>query len=68
VLTKIVFRHEWATEVFKQLELMNIKGETLLRSAEGVAMDVWNGYHYNPKATYLRRGKAKQPDAASPCR
>ena len=54
VLTKIVFRHEWATEVFKRLELMNIKGGTLLRSAEGVAMDVWNGYHYNPEATHLR--------------
>jgi len=69
VLTKIVFRHEWATEVFKQLELMNIKGGTLLLSAEGVAMDVWNGYHYNPKATRLRRAnpkKAMQPNGASP--
>jgi hypothetical protein len=71
VLTKIVFRHEWATKVFEHLELMNIKGGTLLLSAEGVAMDVWNGYHYSPKATRLRRtnsDKAMQPDAASPRR
>jgi hypothetical protein len=63
VLTKIVFRHEWAPEVFKLLELMNIKGGTLLLSAEGVAMDVWNGYHYNPRAAHLRRCEAKEPDA-----
>lgn len=47
VLTKIVFRQQGATEVFARLELMNIKGGTLLLSAEGVAMDVWKGYHYN---------------------
>jgi hypothetical protein len=61
VLTKIVFRHEWAKEVFEHLELMNIKGGTLLLSAEGVAMDVWNGYHYTPKATRLRRGPSDKP-------
>lgn len=55
VLTKVVFRHAWAKDAFERLELMNIKGATLFLSADGVAHDIWNGYHYIPKAVLLRR-------------
>ena len=54
VLTKVVLRHDWATEAFEMLELMNIRGATLFQSADGVACDVWNAFHYNPRSTYLR--------------
>lgn len=54
VLTKVVLRHDWAKDVFKRLELMNVRGATLLPGSDGVAMDVWNGFHYSPKASYVR--------------
>ena len=54
VLTKVVLRIDWATLAFERLEFMNIRGATLLGSADGVAMDVWNGFHYSPRATYIR--------------
>jgi hypothetical protein len=55
VLSKIYFSHEWAEEVFTRLELMGMLGARLLDSADGVAADVWNAYHYNPRAVFLRR-------------
>lgn len=56
-LTKVYLRRDWAREVFSRLELMNMTAANLLGSAEGVAADILNAYHYEPKALYLRRDR-----------
>ncbi len=51
---KIILSHSWASEVFNRLDVMSISGSTLFLSAEGVANDVYNSYHYHPRAAFLR--------------
>lgn len=54
VLTKIRVPHEWISDVFNQLDIMNINGSRMFLSAEGVARDVYNTFNYEPRAAFLR--------------
>lgn len=54
ILIKVLIDQQAVGEVFSRLELMNITGANLYDSAEGVAMDIRNAYHYRPKFSYLR--------------
>ena len=54
MLFKVSIKTEWAGDIFNRLELMGVTGGRLLSSPEGVADDVRNAYHYNPKVSYLR--------------
>jgi hypothetical protein len=53
-LTKMILPHSWASEVFSRLDVMSISGSTMFLSAEGVAKDVYNSFHYEPRAAFLR--------------
>jgi FRG domain len=54
VLTKIKIPHAWSREVFSRLEIMSITGASMYLSAEGVARDVFNAFHFHPRAAFLR--------------
>jgi hypothetical protein len=54
VLTKIKIPHAWSGEVFSRLEIMGITGASMYLSAEGVARDVFNAFHFEPRAAFIR--------------
>jgi hypothetical protein len=54
ILTKIKIPHAWSREVFARLEIMGITGASMYLSAEGVARDVFNAFHFEPRAAFLR--------------
>lgn len=54
VLTKIKIPHAWSGEVFSRLEIMGITGASMYLSAEGVSRDVFNAFHFHPRAAFLR--------------
>lgn len=54
VLTKIKIPHAWSGKVFSRLEIMGITGASMYLSAEGVSRDVFNAFHFHPRAAFLR--------------
>lgn len=54
VLTKMKIPHAWSEEVFSRLEIMGITGASMYLAPEGVSRDVFNAFHFHPRAAFLR--------------
>jgi hypothetical protein len=54
VLTKMKIPHAWSGEVFSRLEIMGITGASMYLSPEGVSRDMFNAFHFHPRAAFQR--------------